>query len=186
MSQDMESPSIEPAKPLRSDGKRFPSSAERVAKRQAIDPDKPLTRRERVIVAEFAKDMNLSAACARSGLVRNPDRRAHEIQQRANVRKALDNVALERERASEVSVERIVKQYETYAFSKVTGPILPSHALQALEALGKWRRMFQPEAQVTVPVVFQFIGGPEMVQDGKALESASTLALTTDSREKPR
>lgn len=176
----------EPAKPLRSDGKRFPSSAERMAKRRAIDPDKPLTKRERVIIAEFAKDLNLSGAVARSGLLRNPDKRANEIKQRANVAKALERVVEEREKASEVSVERIVKQYSTYAFHEGTGPILHSHVLQALEMLAKWKRMTAPESVVTVPVQFTFIAAPELVQDGKLVEAQPTLALTTDSREKPR
>ncbi len=165
--------SNDPVKPLKSSWKRFPSSAERVAKRHAIDPDKPLTRRERVIVAEFKKDLNLTAACARAGLVRNPDKRAHEVQQRANVRKALDNATIEREKASDVSVERLVKRYSDYAFSEGTGPILHSHVLQALEMLAKWKRMTAPESVVTVPVTFQFIGAPDLAQESsKTLESS--------------
>jgi molybdopterin/thiamine biosynthesis adenylyltransferase len=57
--------------------------------------------------------------------------------------------------------------------------------LQALEALGKWRRMFQPEAQVTVPVQFTFVAGPELVQDGKLVEAGPTLALSSKASVEP-
>lgn len=165
----------------------YTSQADRKARWAAINPDKPLTRRERVILAEYAKDMNLTAAMVRAGRGgRHPDKRAHEFQQRGNIAKALEAIAVQREKASEVTVDRLVKRYSDYAFSEGTGPVLHSHVLQALEMLAKWKRMTAPESVVTVPVIFQFIGGPELVQDGKTIESASTLALATDSRDKPR
>lgn len=140
-----------------------------------------------MILAEYAKDMNLTAAMVRAGRGgRHPDKRAHEFQQRGNIAKALEAIAVQREKASEVTVDRLVKRYSDYAFSEGTGPVLHSHVLQALEMLAKWKRMTAPESVVTVPVIFQFIGGPELVQDGKTIESASTLALATDSRDKPR
>lgn len=161
--------------------------SERKAQWAAIDPDKPLNRRERVFIAEYAKDLNASAACQRMawGGIR-PDLYASRLMKRANVAKAAEAVILKRERESEVTVERLVEQYSKYAFSEGTGPVLHSHVLQALEMLAKWKRMTAPESVVTVPVIFQFIGGPELVQDGKTIEAASTLALTTDSRDKPR
>lgn len=181
MTESQEQEPTKPVKPLRSDGKRFPSSAERMAKRRAIPPDKPLTRKERVIVAEYAKDLNLSAACARVGFQRFPDRRANEIRQRANVARALDIVVEEREKASTVSVERLVERYSKYAFHEGTGPILHSHVLQALEMLAKWKRMTAPEQQVVVPVQFVFIGAPDPAQEpSKTLESVVVPALTSD------
>lgn len=182
-----ESPSLEPTKPVQRDYPKFKSWSDRKAAWAAIDPDKPLTRRERVFIAEYAKDMNASAALQRTSWGgKRPDMLASRIMKRANVAKAVENVVAERAKASEVSIERIVERYSKYAFSEGTGPVLHSHVLQALEMLAKWKRMTAPESVVTVPVIFQFIGGPELVQDGKTIESASTLALATDSRDKPR
>lgn len=167
----------EPIKPVKADYPRYKSWSDRKAAWAAIDPDKPLTRKERAFIAEYAKDLNASAALQRAGVTRGKrvDMLASRIMKRANVAKAAESVALERERASEVSVERIVKQYSTYAFSEGTGPILHSHVLQALEMLAKWKRMTAPESVVTVPVQFTFIAAPELVQDGKLVEVQPTL-----------
>lgn len=178
----------EPIKPVKADYPRYKSWSDRKAAWAAIDPDKPLSKRERVFIAEYAKDMNASAALQRAGWTKGKrvDLLASRLMKRANIAKAAEAVALAREKDSEVTVERIVKQYSTYAFSEGTGPILHSHVLQALEMLAKWKRMTAPESVVTVPVQFTFIAAPELVQDGKLLEAQPTLALTTDSREKPR
>ena len=153
--------------------------AERKAKWKAIDPDKPLTRRERIFVSEYAKDMNGTGAVQRCGWKgKNPNRRAHELMQRNNVAKAIEAVVSERDRANEVTVERLVKAYCEFAFAQHVGPILPSHRLQALEALGKHKRMFQPEAQVTVPVQFVFVGAPGSSEMAEPIQSAMELPKT--------
>lgn len=171
MNSESQEPLNEPsAKPYRP----YASEADRRARRAAIPADKPLTRRERVVIAEYAKDLNLTQAMVRSGRGgKHPDRRAFEFQQRGNVASALEAVVTQREKSSEVSVERLVQRYSEYAFTQGTGPVLHSHVLQALEMLAKWKRMTAPETQVVVPVQFVFIGAPDISQEpSKTLESS--------------
>ncbi len=174
----MESLSNEPDKPAKPVGKPYrpyTSWQDRKAAWAAIPPDKPLSKRERVFIAEYAKDMNASAALQRAGWAKAKriDLLASRLMKRANVAKAAEAVALAREKESEVSIDRIVKAYSEFAFSEHIGPILPSHRLAALDSLAKWKRMFQPENQVTIPVTFQFIGAPDLPPDSSnTLESA--------------
>lgn len=138
----------------------------RKARWAAIDPDKPLTRRERLFVAEYMKDLQAGSALARTGRGgSNPDKRAHEILKRANVAKAVDAAVKQREEAAAVTVERLEKAYSEFAFARHVGPILPAHRLAALDSLAKYKGMFKPETQTVIPVVFQFLGAPSLPTD---------------------
>ena len=132
---------------------------------KATSPDKPLSKRERLFVAEYVKDMSASDAIKRMGRGgKHPSQRAYEYMQRPNVQKAIEVYVLEREQASRVTVEQLRNEYGKIAMMRATGDLLWSHKLQAMKELGSHLGMFKPEQQVTVPVQFVIngLGSPDI------------------------
>lgn len=148
--------------------------SQRKARWAAIPPDKPLTKRERLFVAEYMVDLNGGAAMRRLGRGgTNPNARSQEMMKRANVAKAIESAVDARAKASEITVEKLEKRWAEYAFAPVVaGPIQHNHVQNALEHLGKLKGAYKPEQQTTIPVVFQFLNGPplpvETVIEGSA------------------
>lgn len=139
----------------------------RKARWAAIPEDKPLTKRERLFVAEYMIDLSGSAALKRLGRGgSNPNSRAIEIMKRANVAKAIESAVEARTKASQVTIEKLEKRWADYAFAQsVAGPVQHNHVLTALEHLGKLKGFYKPETQTVVPVVFQFLGAPSLPTD---------------------
>lgn len=157
-------------------------------KLKAIAPDKPLTRKEQAFVAEYLIDMNGSAAMRRLGRKNSVDKRANEMLARGNVRKAVDTVLAAREKAVEISIDKLEKRWADYAFcalDKIAGPIQHSHVLTALEHLGKLKGAYKPETQTVIPVVFQFLGAPALPTDANLTIEARVQAETPSSPSTP-
>lgn len=156
----------------------FLSYKDRKKRWLSIPLDKPLTRREKLFIAEYLKDLDGSAAMRRIGRGgKNPDRRSHDMMLRANVRNAIDSAVAERERACEVSIERLEKEYSNMAFGQYVGPLLASHKLQALDSLAKMKGAFKPETQTVIPVQFVFLGAPPLEEQPSGSSQTAILDL---------
>ena len=102
-----------------------------------------MTRRQKLFVKEYLKDLNATQAAIRAGY---SERTAGSLGQRllknVEIQKAIQKAMKKRERNTEITAERVLKEIATIAFAPIDDKLSYRDKIKALELLGKHQALF--------------------------------------------
>ena len=102
-----------------------------------------MTRRQKLFVKEYLKDLNATQAAIRAGY---SERTAGSLGQRllknVEIQKAIQKAMKKRERNTEITAERVLKEIAAIAFAPIDDKLNYRDKIKALELLGKHQALF--------------------------------------------